>query len=172
VALRSKSGRGYALYDRFNPAEPAAGGRVGAARSAAPCRQWLAGRVTALTRGSTGLNSAAVELDGERMAVAPGGALLIPPEVRHWAEGLMPILNVVVPPFDPVDEWMSRGLVARPEAPIPARGPPPSYPPFCTVTSRISNSRRTHPPQSLHQMRRLSAGASISNRSSRAARVW
>ena len=27
-----------------------------------------------------------------------------PPEVRHWAEGLMPILNVVVPPFDSADE--------------------------------------------------------------------
>ena len=48
---------------------------------------------------------AAVELDGERMAVGPGGAVLIPPGVRHRAAGRMTILNVVVPPFDPADEW-------------------------------------------------------------------
>jgi hypothetical protein len=28
----------------------------------------------------------------------PGGTVLIPPRVRHWAVGRMPILNVVVPP--------------------------------------------------------------------------
>ena len=48
---------------------------------------------------------AAVELDGERVAVGPGGAVLIPPGVRHRAVGRMTILNVVVPPFDPADEW-------------------------------------------------------------------
>ena len=47
---------------------------------------------------------AAVELDGERVAVGPGGAVLIPPGVRHRAAGRMTILNVVVPPFDPADE--------------------------------------------------------------------
>jgi hypothetical protein len=46
-----------------------------------------------------------VELDGERMAVGPGGAVLIPPGVRHRAARRMTILNVVVPPFDPADEW-------------------------------------------------------------------
>src|SRR3954465_5696842 len=42
----------------------------------------------------------AVELDGERVAVGPGSAVLIPPGVRHRAAGRMTILNVVVPPFD------------------------------------------------------------------------
>ena len=38
-------------------------------------------------------------------AVGPGHAVLIPPGVRHRAVGRMTILNVVVPPFDPDDEW-------------------------------------------------------------------
>jgi hypothetical protein len=46
-----------------------------------------------------------VKSGGERMAVEPGGAVLIPPEVRHRAMGRMAILNIVVPPFDPADEW-------------------------------------------------------------------
>ncbi|MBX6314378.1 MAG: cupin domain-containing protein [Isosphaeraceae bacterium] len=50
---------------------------------------------------------AAVELDGERVAVRPGVAVLIPPGVRHRAVGRMTILNVVVPPFDPHDEWLA-----------------------------------------------------------------
>ena len=49
---------------------------------------------------------AAVELDGERVAVGPGGAVPIPPGVRHRAAGRMTILNVAVPPFDPADEWI------------------------------------------------------------------
>jgi mannose-6-phosphate isomerase-like protein (cupin superfamily) len=48
---------------------------------------------------------AAIELDGEAVAVRPGHAVLIPPGVRHRAVGRMRILNVVVPPFDPADEW-------------------------------------------------------------------
>ena len=48
---------------------------------------------------------AAVELDGERVAVRPGAAVMIPPGVRHRAVGRMKILNFVVPPFDPADEW-------------------------------------------------------------------
>ena len=48
---------------------------------------------------------AAVELDGERVPVRPGVAVMIPPGVRHRAVGRMTILNVVVPPFDPADEW-------------------------------------------------------------------
>jgi mannose-6-phosphate isomerase-like protein (cupin superfamily) len=50
-------------------------------------------------------DGAAVELDGERVPVRPGVAVLIPPGVRHRAVGRMTILNVVVPPFDPADEW-------------------------------------------------------------------
>ncbi len=49
--------------------------------------------------------NAALELDGERVAVRPGSAVMIPPGVRHRAVGRMRLLNVVVPPFDPVDEW-------------------------------------------------------------------
>lgn len=48
---------------------------------------------------------AAVELDGERVPVKAGTAIMIPPGVRHRAVGRMTILNVVVPPFDPADEW-------------------------------------------------------------------
>ncbi len=48
---------------------------------------------------------AAVELDGVPAAVGPGVAVMIPPGVRHRAVGRMTILNVVVPPFDPADEW-------------------------------------------------------------------
>jgi hypothetical protein len=38
------------------------------------------------------------------MAVGPGGVVLIPPGVRHRAAGRMPIVYVVVPPFDSADE--------------------------------------------------------------------
>lgn len=48
---------------------------------------------------------AVVELDGETVPVRPGVAILIPPGVRHRAVGRLTILNVVVPPFDPTDEW-------------------------------------------------------------------
>jgi hypothetical protein len=44
--------------------------------------------------------------DGGRVAVGPGGAVLSPPEVRHPAARRMTILDVVVPPFDPADEWI------------------------------------------------------------------
>jgi mannose-6-phosphate isomerase-like protein (cupin superfamily) len=50
-------------------------------------------------------DDAAIELDGERVAVTPGTAVMIRPGVRHRAAGKMRILNVVVPPFDPADEW-------------------------------------------------------------------
>jgi mannose-6-phosphate isomerase-like protein (cupin superfamily) len=48
---------------------------------------------------------AAIELDGERVPVHPGSAVMIPPGVRHRAVGRMTILNIVSPPFDPADEW-------------------------------------------------------------------
>jgi mannose-6-phosphate isomerase-like protein (cupin superfamily) len=48
---------------------------------------------------------AAIELDGERVPLATGHAVMIPPLVRHRAMGRMTVLNVVVPPFDPADEW-------------------------------------------------------------------
>jgi quercetin dioxygenase-like cupin family protein len=49
--------------------------------------------------------NAAIELNGEAIPVKPGVAVMIPPGVRHRAVGRMTILNVVVPPFDPADEW-------------------------------------------------------------------
>jgi hypothetical protein len=54
-----------------------------------------------------------LELDGGRMAVGPGGAALIPPEVRHRAAGRMTILNVVVPPSNPADERIDWGRDVR-----------------------------------------------------------
>jgi hypothetical protein len=44
------------------------------------------------------------KLDGERLAVGPGGSVPIPPGCGTGRWGRMPILNVVVPPFDPADE--------------------------------------------------------------------
>jgi mannose-6-phosphate isomerase-like protein (cupin superfamily) len=49
--------------------------------------------------------SAAIELDGKRVSVKTGHAVMIPPGVRHRAVGRMTVLNVVVPPFDAADEW-------------------------------------------------------------------
>jgi mannose-6-phosphate isomerase-like protein (cupin superfamily) len=49
--------------------------------------------------------AAAMELDGQRRPVKPGVAILIPPGVRHRAIGVMKVLIVVFPKFDPADEW-------------------------------------------------------------------
>ena len=49
-----------------------------------------------------------MELDGVRHAVKPGIAVLIRPGTRHRAVAggkPMKILNVVIPRFDPDDEW-------------------------------------------------------------------
>ncbi len=48
---------------------------------------------------------AQLELDDQRLPIAPGRAILIPPGVRHRAIGQMKVLVVVVPKFDPADEW-------------------------------------------------------------------
>jgi quercetin dioxygenase-like cupin family protein len=50
--------------------------------------------------------NAVVELDGVPTPVRPGSVLMILPGVRHRAVGPMTVLNVVVPPFDPKDEWL------------------------------------------------------------------
>jgi len=47
----------------------------------------------------------AVELDGERVPVRPMTAVMIRPACRHRAIGKLRILNFVVPPFDPDDEY-------------------------------------------------------------------
>lgn len=49
-----------------------------------------------------------IELDGRRHRVKPGVAVLIRPFTRHRALSggrPMKILNVVIPGFDPRDEW-------------------------------------------------------------------
>ena len=48
---------------------------------------------------------AAMELDGERVPVRPGLAVMIPPYTQHRALGRMRVLIAVTPPFDPADEW-------------------------------------------------------------------
>jgi len=49
--------------------------------------------------------SGQMELDGEIFDVSPGCSILVKPGCRHRAIGEMKILNVVVPAFDPSDEW-------------------------------------------------------------------
>ena len=46
-----------------------------------------------------------VEVDGDRVPVGPLTAVFIKPGCRHRAVGAMRILNVVIPLFDPRDEW-------------------------------------------------------------------
>lgn len=49
--------------------------------------------------------SGEIELDGRRHPVRAGDAVLIKPGCRHRAVGKLRILNIVVPGFDPDDEW-------------------------------------------------------------------
>lgn len=49
--------------------------------------------------------TAQMELNGERIDVRPGMAILIRPGTRHRAIGEMKVLIVVLPKFDPKDEW-------------------------------------------------------------------
>lgn len=46
-----------------------------------------------------------LELDGARIPVRPGSAVLIQPGTRHRAIGELKILNVAIPVFDEADEW-------------------------------------------------------------------
>jgi mannose-6-phosphate isomerase-like protein (cupin superfamily) len=48
---------------------------------------------------------AEMELDGSRVPLAPGRAIMIRPGVRHRAIGKMKVLLIVCPKFDPTDEW-------------------------------------------------------------------
>lgn len=50
-------------------------------------------------------DSAALELDGDLVPVKPGVCVMIPPGVRHRAVGQMKVLILVLPKFDPEDEW-------------------------------------------------------------------
>ena len=46
-----------------------------------------------------------IELDGERIPVAPMTTIMIKPGCRHRAVGRMKIINACIPAFDPEDEW-------------------------------------------------------------------
>ena len=46
-----------------------------------------------------------VELDGDSISVRPGSSVLIKPGCRHRAVGRLRIVNMVIPAFDPEDEW-------------------------------------------------------------------
>lgn len=46
-----------------------------------------------------------LEMDGELVPVRPLTAVWIKPGCRHRAVGRLKIVNVVIPPFDPQDEW-------------------------------------------------------------------
>ncbi len=48
---------------------------------------------------------AQMQLDDEIVPVKPGMCVLIPPGVRHRAIGQMKIINIVIPKFDPSDEY-------------------------------------------------------------------
>ena len=49
---------------------------------------------------------AKMQLNDEIVPVRPGMCILIPPGVRHRAVGKMKVLIVVLPKFDPADEWL------------------------------------------------------------------
>ena len=48
---------------------------------------------------------ARIQLDEDVVPVRPGLSILIPPGVRHRAIGRMKVLILVLPKFDPADEW-------------------------------------------------------------------
>lgn len=48
---------------------------------------------------------ARMELNGEQIPVRPGICIMIRPGTRHRAVGRMKVLIVVLPKFDPADEW-------------------------------------------------------------------
>ena len=49
---------------------------------------------------------ARMELDDEIIDVHRGMAIVIPPGVKHRALGRMKVLIIVLPEFDPQDEWV------------------------------------------------------------------
>ena len=48
---------------------------------------------------------AKMELDDEIISVHPGMSIMIRPGTRHRALGVMKVLIMVLPKFDPADEW-------------------------------------------------------------------
>jgi len=50
-------------------------------------------------------DDAQMELDGELIPVCERQCIVVPPGVRHRAVGRMTVLIIVLPKFDPADEW-------------------------------------------------------------------
>lgn len=50
-------------------------------------------------------SDAKLQLDDELIDLKPQMCVVIHPGVRHRAVGKMKVLNIVVPEFDPADEW-------------------------------------------------------------------
>jgi mannose-6-phosphate isomerase-like protein (cupin superfamily) len=50
--------------------------------------------------------NAKMELDNQIIPLKPGLCVLIPPGVRHRALGAMKVLIIVLPKFDPADEFL------------------------------------------------------------------
>lgn len=50
-------------------------------------------------------SDARMQLDDELVSLRPGTAIMIRPGTRHRAIGKMKVLIVVLPKFDPEDEW-------------------------------------------------------------------
>ncbi|MDP6444002.1 MAG: cupin domain-containing protein [Pirellulaceae bacterium] len=48
---------------------------------------------------------ARMQLDDDQVAVRPGMSIMIRPGTRHRAIGKMRVLILVLPKFDPADEW-------------------------------------------------------------------
>lgn len=48
---------------------------------------------------------ARMQLDDDTIPLRPGVCVMIPPRVKHRAIGRMKVLIVVLPKFDPADEW-------------------------------------------------------------------
>jgi len=51
-----------------------------------------------------------VQLDGQLFPLKPLTAVMIKPGCRHRALGQLRLLNVVIPAFDPADEWFDEGV--------------------------------------------------------------
>lgn len=49
---------------------------------------------------------AKMQLDDDLIDVHPGICIRIPPGIRHRAVGKMKVLIMVIPKFDPADEWL------------------------------------------------------------------
>jgi mannose-6-phosphate isomerase-like protein (cupin superfamily) len=49
---------------------------------------------------------AVMQLDDQLIPLRQGMCIMIPPGVRHRAIGKMKILNIVIPKFDPADEFL------------------------------------------------------------------